>query len=350
MSLKKIVFGFDTPEGKNDLEKIIPASELSAINFTQSLSRAFGYLKGFEGIHGLRPSIDFRSMKFADGELPDFLEHICGRDDVINNTRVILSDTAIEIGELRGNERALFLVSSSNERDPKYVNTKGCLTFQVQMKPSWMGKFVFDYLLELYVANAIPAVGRFLSDTKRGGLSELYCLKSEFSQRQVSKGKVQDAFRVGRSEMKYACFFSVTRSNNLLFSAEHARRAVHFWDEFVCELIPEYATKVETVKGDLKAWRKVHGQISESKLKKKISNLTPGAHFIFKQGRSSQLTNPKITSEQVRTIIDGLSRNSNLNKGFSVVPADQVLNGHHSNVIHDLIDANFLQTFRVWVG
>lgn len=348
MSTKKIVFGFETTVSKEDQSKILPVSELSEIKFRQSLSSAFDYLKTFEGIHGLRPEMDFRPSRFASDELELFLQHLCRMPETLRDTRVIIADTEIEVCQIDGNGKALFVISSGET--PTYDFDRDDQTkFSVEMRPSWMGKFIFDYFVELYIANSIPAVKRFLDDEANGGLPELYRRKNNFIQKELAKGSIPDVFQSGRSPAQYACFHNSVRETRELFTLEQTKRAVILWDQFVVEELSAYLTNSSNLREDIKGWKRVHGQISKQRLLKRLGQLSPGAYLIFKQRRSSQVRKTDITSENVRTVIEGWSRKSNLNKGFAIIGAEEIRADQRARLIHRLIDSEYLQTYRIWV-
>lgn len=305
-------------------------------------------MKAFEGIHGLRPDLDFHHIKMVGDELEEFLKYLCAKPEILRDTRVIVSDTEIEVCQLDGNGRALFVVSSSDT--PSYAaDDKDQTKFNIAMRPSWMGKFIFDYFAEIYLANSVPAVRRFIADEKNGGLAGLYERKNKFVKKEISRGAIPDNFKSGASKIEYACFHNSVRTTSEPFEVEQTRQAIELWDKFIVEELTEYLTTVDTLKDDLKGWKRVSGQLSQERLRKRMTGLDSGAYLILKQKKTSQIRTPEKTAENVRTVLEGWSRRSNLNKGFAIIGADEIRNDSRARLIHRLIDSNYLQAFRIWI-
>ncbi len=287
-------------------------------------------------------------MKMVGDELSGFLRSLCEKPEILRDTRVIVSDTEIEICQLDGNGKALFVVSSSETAS--YVgDEKDQTKFNIAMRPSWMGKFIFDYFAEIYLANSVPAVRRFISDSKNNGLVALYERKNRFINKEISNGTIPDNFKSGASAIEYACFHNSVRKTSEPFDLEQTRKAVELWDRFIVEELTEYLTTADTLKDDLRGWKRVHGQISQERLKKRMAELDSGTYVILKQKKTSQIRTPEKTAENVRTVLEGWSRRSNLNKGFAIIGANEIRTDSRARLIHRLIDSDYLQAFRIWI-
>lgn len=342
---ERIFYGIEVIDN-NPIDSVrVPQNTLSSSALGNAIRTSLTYLRDYQGLKAVRPTLTFIPMSLTSSQIKTLLENLIDNQKSLNKTRAIISSNELFLGGRQENSKALFLIKSedTNAKTKLTTNALYPTNFTLQMRSASIPKFIHDYMCEIYIANSCnPA----LNLARAKSISELYKEKSKFYSLTLSPEMQAAQLRNTLKNDDYACFTHSLRATQEFSSLSHLSETCDAWDKFIIEILravpdPEYLKKT------FASWPKVGKSLNIKSLLHETEDLGSGAYLLVTAKKSPEHNIAEAERVKIRTLIgDGHHRSGKLKSATTIYPTS--LPREKAELLRWAIASGFVQIFRFW--